>query len=242
MPLSRLVLWLAIVLLAAQWPAEALALSGEVTHLSGAVLARRADGQTRILTVRSTVDEGDILATADNSFARVRFPDGTDLVMRPNSQIRIDAYKYEEAAPERDNVIFSLIKGGLRTVTGLLAKRNPNKYRLATPTATVGIRGTLFGTQFCNDDCAGLQTPSGRPLENGLHVDVSDGAIIISTNAGSQEFRIGEFGYVANINVLPVHIPPEQGFRVQAPALALGQVVAAGAGIGRANDLECAVR
>jgi len=240
---SRIALLLAIVLaLMAQWPAQALALTGEITHLSGALLARRADGQTRILSIKSAVEEGDILATAENTYARIRFADGTDIVMRPSSQLRIDAYKYEASAPERDNVLFSLIKGGLRTVTGLLGRRNSAKYRLATPTATVGIRGTVFGTQYCNNDCAGIQTPSGRPLDNGLHVDVSDGTVIVTTNAGSLEFRVGEFGYVGGIDLLPVHIAPEQGFRVQAPGPVLGQVLAAGAGLGKANDLECAVR
>ena len=41
--------------------------AGEVTHISGAVVAKKADGQSRILSVKSNVEEGDVLATADNS-------------------------------------------------------------------------------------------------------------------------------------------------------------------------------
>ena len=49
--------------LALHLPSHALAGSaGEVTHLSGAVMAQKADGQSRILSVKSNVEEGDVLA------------------------------------------------------------------------------------------------------------------------------------------------------------------------------------
>src|SRR5262245_32346377 len=57
-----------VALLIAGLPEAALALTGEVTHLSGSVIARRPDGQSRILAVRSQVDEGDLLVTAENTF------------------------------------------------------------------------------------------------------------------------------------------------------------------------------
>jgi hypothetical protein len=40
--------------------------------------------------------------------------------------------------------ITSLIEGGFRTITGLIAKREPNNYRVNTPTATIGVRGTDY--------------------------------------------------------------------------------------------------
>lgn len=237
--------WLGVMLIcmaaSLPWSGPAFADAGQITHLSGALLVRRADGQTRFLSVRSEVREGDILATPDNSYARVRFTDGSDVVLRSNSQLRIDQFKYEEQAPERDSIALSLIKGGMRSITGLLARRNADRYKLATPTATVGIRGTVFGAQFCNNDCAGIQAPSGRALENGLHLDVSDGRIVVTTQAGSREFGIGEFGFVANLGALPVQVPPEQGFRVEAPRQTLSQSIGAGA-VGKTQDLECAVR
>ena len=41
----------------AEWPAVALVASGQITQLSGALLARRPDGNTRFLSARSVVDE-----------------------------------------------------------------------------------------------------------------------------------------------------------------------------------------
>lgn len=227
---------------ALELPAQALAASGQITQSSGALLARRPDGATRFLSARSFVDEGDTLATSDNSYARIRFNDGADVVMRPNSQLRIDKFSYQALAPERDGMVLSLIKGGLRSITGLLGKRNPDTFELNTATATVGIRGTVFGSQVCNNDCSGLNTPSGRPLENGLHVDVSDGRIVVTTAAGSREFGAGEFGYVAGLNVLPVAVPPDEGFRVQAGQPVLAQTLFTSGGVPGAPKSECEIR
>lgn len=228
----------AIVLLLAVPAQEALALTGEITHLSGAVIARRVDGQSRILSIKSEVNEGDLLLTAENSFVRVKFTDGTEIVLRPATQLKIDAYSYEERAPERDNVALSLIKGGLRAITGLLARRNPGKVVLAVPNATIGIRGTNFGALFCNNDCANVPTPTGAPPADGLHVDVADGRIVVTTQAGEREFAAGQFGYVQSNVVLPVQVPANQGTRVTLPPQALNPTIQGGT-VGRGGDLEC---
>ncbi len=221
-------------------PEPALALTGEITHVSGALIARRADGQSRILSVKSSVHEGDVLATADNAYARIRWGDGGEVIMRPNSQLRIDAYAYDEGRPQADNILLSLIKGGMRSVTGLLARRNPASFRLATPTATVGIRGTNFGALFCNNDCASIPTPAGGVPANGLHVDVSDGAIVVFNPAGSVEFRIGQFGFVASLADPPVLVPPGQAVRVFLPATVLNQLIQGGT-VGKQSELECSI-
>ncbi len=219
----------------------ALALSGQITHLSGAVIARRVDGTSRIISVKSEVHEGDVLVTADNAYARIKWADGAEIVVRPNSQLKIDAYKYEEGRPQEDNVAFSLLKGGLRAITGLLGRRNPANFRLATPTATVGIRGTNFGALFCNNDCANIPQPSGGAPANGLYVDVADGVIIVFNQAGALEFKLGEFGFVATPITPPVLLPPGEGVRITLPTAASNQSIQGGT-VGKAGDLECIVQ
>jgi len=237
-PAASLAVLLALVLLL---PEAAHALSGQVTHLSGAVVARRADGGSRVLSMRSAVNEGDIVLTADSSYARIKWTDGGETVLRPNTQLKIEAYKYEEGSPQGDNIVLSLLKGGLRSVTGLLGRRNPGAYKVATPNATIGIRGTHFGVLFCNSDCSGVTAPGGGPPPNGLHVDVADGVIVLTNAAGSLEFRVGEFGFVPSINTPPVQVPQSQGTRVTLPPQALNRLLQSGA-VGRASDLECAIR
>jgi hypothetical protein len=234
---ASVLVWLSAVLAAP----TAWALDGVVTHLSGAVVARRADGQARILSVRSEVREGDIVLTSDNTYARIKWGDGTDIVLRPNTQLKIDTARYTEGKPEEDGFAISLLKGGLRSVTGLLGKRSPAAFKLSTPTATVGIRGTHFGALFCNRDCQGIQTVAGEAPADGLHIDVSDGEIVVTTEAGAVDFRIGDFGYVQNLSTLPILVPPAQGTRITPPPMVLSLTIQ-GSSVGRAGDNECTVR
>lgn len=215
---------------------------GSVTHLSGTLMVRQADGTTRALSVSSAIHEGDVLTTQEDTYARVKFVDNAEVVMRPTLQIKIDNYHYEEAQPQRDNVLLSLVKGGLRKVTGLLGKRNHDRVSISTVTATIGIRGTHFGALFCQNDCAGIPVPAGRTVENGLHVDVADGAILLRNQGGVQVINAGQFGYVRDAVTAPVIVPPSQGIQVTMPP-AIARNAAAGRTVGTArNDDGCAVK
>ena len=217
---------------AAPAPAASAAASsgvGQVTHLSG-TLVGRLDGQTqpRILANRSSISPGETLATQGDTYARVKFNDGTEVVLRPNTQFKIESYSYDEKEPSKDSMIFGLIKGGLRSVSGLISKRNRDKISYTTATATVGIRGTHFGMLFCSADCAGVPTVSGQMPADGLHVDVASGQVVVSNQAGSQIINPGQFGYVPSSTAVPAIVPPQAGVRVTMPA-----VIASNNGTGR---------
>ena len=163
-PAAAVVAFVALVALPVAEQAQA-AGAGEVTHVSGALMARKADGQSRILSVKSEIAEGDVIATAENSYARVKFSDGTDVVMRPVTQLKVDSFKYQEQRPESDNVVFSLLKGGMRAVTGLLGKRNPSSFRVGTPSATIGIRGTTFNALVVPEEPSATPAPRSGARE-----------------------------------------------------------------------------
>lgn len=122
--------------------------AGRVTHLSGPLLVRKADGSTKVLAQNSMVEQGDTLISEKDTYARIKFIDNSEITLRPNSQFRIDSFSFDEAKPEKDSAIFNLIKGGLRAVTGVLGKRNNERFGLNTPTATIGIRGTIFIAEY----------------------------------------------------------------------------------------------
>src|SRR3989304_7704562 len=124
--------------------------AGYVSNLSGPLFAVKADGARRVLSTQSVVNAGDMLITEDKTYARVRFSDTSEVTLRPSTQFQIENYAFERAAPERDNSAFRLLKGAFRTVTGLIGKRgNLAAYKLSTATATIGIRGTVFGVTVC---------------------------------------------------------------------------------------------
>ena len=93
------------------------------------------------------------------------FFSGEDGSLTPATQVKVDAFSFNEAKPAEDNQVISLFNGGLRAITGLLGRRN--KEKVSYVTATIGIRGTNLGAQLDGD--------------GGLHVDVSDGAVMVRT-------------------------------------------------------------
>jgi hypothetical protein len=213
--------------------------AGTVTHLSGLLTAKSSSGGSRILALKSEVMQGDTLITAQDTYARVKFTDDGELVLRPGSQLVVASYAYDAIAPAHDNVVLNLLKGGLRAVTGLVGKRNHDAVTINTPTATIGIRGTHFGALFCQSDCGGVPTASGQTPANGLHVDVTAGAIVVRNPGGAQVFNAGQFGYVSNQNTPPVVVPPAQGVQVTMPVSISRNSVGSQQTIGAAKVNAC---
>lgn len=225
-----------LVLMLAELAAAAPA--GQVTHLSGILSAKKEDGAAKLLSVKSEVQEGDLLTTEADTYARIKFVDGGEVVLRPGTQLKITAYSFAENKPQTDNVFLSMLKGGLRAVTGLIGKRNRDAVSYSTATATIGIRGTHFGALFCANDCGNIPTVTGKPPENGLHLDVADGAILVRNSAGQQQFAAGQFGYVRDAVTPPIVVPPQQGIQVTMPP-SISQNSAAGRSVGKTKDTEC---
>jgi hypothetical protein len=220
--LSALCLFLCAGLAQAQAPAPSQVPAQDdrvatVTHLSGTFVAKRLDGSTRLLSLQSAVQQGDTLTTEAGTYARLKFIDGGEVVLRPNTQFQVSAYRYNLIKPEEDNALFNLVKGGMRAVTGLLGKRSKEKVQFQTTTATIGIRGTNLGMQLCNNDCNDIPTISGNPPENGLYVDVASGEVEVSNPAGTQRVQSGQFAYVASPRTAPQLVPPERGLQVTMP-------------------------
>lgn len=147
--LALLFVWMPV------WAGET---AGTVTHLSGPLLAKKQDGTVKILAQKSVVEQGDTLVSEKNTYAQIKFIDKSEITLRPNSQLKIDSFSYDEAKPDGDGAVFNLIKGGLRAVTGLLGKRNSERVNFNTPTATIGIRGTIFIAEYIPSEESSVAT------------------------------------------------------------------------------------
>ncbi|MES2258999.1 MAG: FecR family protein [Pseudomonadota bacterium] len=122
--------------------------AGTVVHLSGPMQAQKPDGVLKKLSLKSEVESGDTLLTEKNTYAMVRFIDDSELTLKPGAAVTVDQFAFERGKPDADSASFTLIRGGLRSVTGLLGKRSKDKFALKTPSATIGIRGTTFIVEY----------------------------------------------------------------------------------------------
>src|SRR3954463_6145479 len=96
----RLLRGLALAALA--WPLAAAA-QATVQFLSGTLHVQRADGTVRLLSEKSELKVGDVVTTERESYAQVKFTDGGQITLRPQTQVKLDAYNFSEAEPANDS-------------------------------------------------------------------------------------------------------------------------------------------
>lgn len=119
--------------------------AGKVIFVKGQLFAVDGGGKKKILKRRSSFDEGVTLITGPKSRAQVRFVDKALLSLKPNSSLKVSVYrKYDPEKNESDRAVLNLVKGGFRTLTGSIGKDNINAYKVETPAASIGIRGTNY--------------------------------------------------------------------------------------------------
>ncbi|TMH22710.1 MAG: FecR domain-containing protein [Betaproteobacteria bacterium] len=213
-----------------------------VQHLSGTLSVQRPDGSMGALAERSNVFVGDVISTERDSYAQLRFTDGGQVTLRPSTQVKIEAYAYDEGRPERDNFAMQLFKGGLRSLTGLIGKRTTNRsaYRMVTSTATIGIRGTDYSAIDIPAPPPGQSAPPNLPPP-GVYVTVADGQIALVSGGVEQLVGIGQVGFSSNINLPPRLVPPPPNLPQVAPPPTFGQTLKTSS-INAGSSMECVVQ
>ncbi|MHB8453780.1 MAG: FecR family protein [Acidiferrobacterales bacterium] len=209
--------FLLLALFALAAPVAHAAVVGKALVVSGQVVAQQPDGSTRALVADAVIERGDTIISAADSAAQLRFIDGALVTLHAATRFRIDDYYYADGSA-RDHSFFSLLKGGLRTLSGLIGKARHAAYRLDTPVATVGIRGTDYQLRLCHGDC-----PPGNP--DGLYLGVGYGAIAVVNRAGSFNLKSGQYGYLkdATSRLQYPSCPPEPLTGVACPDQRLSQ-------------------
>ncbi|HUW25300.1 MAG TPA: FecR family protein [Gallionella sp.] len=162
--------------------------AGRTDFVIGDVVAIAADGSRRSLNKGSEINAGDAINTAAGARAQVRFSDGGYISLQPNTQFRVDEFSYKNKAEEEEKGFFSLLKGGFRAITGAIGHFNRSSYRVTTPAATIGIRGTGYNAVLRDD---------------GLFVSVGEGAISLTNNTGLLVVTAGGAAFVADFNTAP---------------------------------------
>jgi hypothetical protein len=172
--------------LALPLPVQAAETSAGTVHAvsGGRFEAVQPDGRARNLAANGGVREGDVLRTSPDTWARVKFTDGSFVVLEPDSEFKVEQYQHSAQKPDESTGFFNLLKGGLRTLTGLIGKRRPDNYRMRAGTATIGIRGTDYSMKLCGGGrCATL-----NPVpEDGLYIRVEQGGSITVTSGTPPE-------------------------------------------------------
>ena len=172
----------------------------------GTAVAQRADGSVRSLAPGSVVRAGDVVSTQPNSSVRLKFTDGGELLVPSASQIRIDAYSFNTAAPQSDSLVMSLLVGGLRSITGLIGRRgNVDAYRMQAGSTTIGIAGTDYLARLCLEDCTKgvtqlpIVAPATAPNIAARVAQLVGQAVAIDKRGVQRALRIGSPIYATDV-------------------------------------------
>lgn len=141
---------------------------GRVAWVKGTLTATMVNKEVRNLQKMSVIYLQDILRTGANSQAQIAFSDGTMMTFYPNSQLNVQQYNFTPNKNKKSvgKYVMQLIEGGFRTITGLIAKRNPSDYQVNTPVATIGVRGTDYAVYIQNGEMF-VGYYSGQPCVTG---------------------------------------------------------------------------
>ncbi len=145
--------------------------AGTAASVRGYVTAMDAEGDIRQLARGDLVYSGDTLTTGDRSRVRVVYTDGSVTVLTANSVLVINEYVFNGQEDGTEVADFSFIQGGLEAISGVIGETNKEAFRLETPLATIGLRGTVYKVEILNDQ-------NGNRF---LNLSVLDGSVIYSS-------------------------------------------------------------
>jgi hypothetical protein len=192
MPLMRAyagAFWAALFAAAAMAPGAALSQVARVMSVQGTAMLERTGQSPRILGVGESLEQRDTINVGRASNALLEFRDRTRVTLRPNSIFRINRYSDNE----RPVMDVRLIRGGMRTSSGEIAKRDPGAVRYQTNTAVLGVRGTEFDARICEEDCTSDEhaKPVQAAADIAARVLETSGAVTAMTDRNPRDVGAG---------------------------------------------------
>ncbi len=172
--------------------------AGLVVTTAGAS-ASQPGAAARSLKRGSPFYSGDTLTNGAGQ-TQIRFTDGTIVLLRPQSVMRIDDYAYSLSSDDKGIKIgamkyaVSLLAGGFRTITGAIGKFNPSDYNVTTNVATIGVRGTDYSIAYNKQSkTCGL----AAALQQGTIAIKNAGGILVLGKSEKFQYACVESSFVA---------------------------------------------
>jgi len=172
-------------------------IAGRVIMARGEVHAISDNGESRKLKRRDSIFSHEVIKTGSASRIQIRFIDNALLALKENSELNIKAYVYNEVNEKDNQVLMELVTGGFRTLTGKIGKGNKEAYKVDTPVASIGIRGTLYDVQISVDKIyAGV-------WKGGIALNTEQGDFDLGMNANFDFAEISSSGDFTGLLVPP---------------------------------------
>ena len=182
-------------------PPEAI---GKVEKVVGSVTIIR-NGVSVTVSVGDAVYKTDVVQTGANSSVGIGFPDGTALQIVANSRMALNDYSYDPHGTS-NVALFSLVEGTFAFVAGKVA--HTGHMQIATPAATMGIRGTTGYVQ----EAASITANAGNVSYSFVVVDdyasTNHGQYDLIDQSGNVLATVSQTEYITFVTPQGVGLPP----------------------------------
>lgn len=134
--------------------AEGKPIVAEVTMVIGVARIVGAEGLARKVERSGQIRVGDKIETDAGGHVHLRFVDGGRLSIRPASRLTIENYQYGPSDSTLSAIKFRLDEGVVRSITGAWGEAARERFRLNTPVAAIGVKGTDFVVKSDSENTA----------------------------------------------------------------------------------------
>lgn len=205
----------ALVLLGTLTAASAHGAAGFIQFINGEGRVILVNGGERAAVKGFELNEGDTVVTANGATMQLRMTDDGLIAVRADTRLKIDTYRYSGREDGSERGILELVRGGFRTLTGVIGRTNKRNFLVRAPNATIGIRGTDHEIVHIPVPAPG-ETPLGVA---GTYNKVNVGETFMETPSGRLDLgpnQVGFAGLVAGVG--PVRLDTVPAFMRATPA------------------------
>ena len=147
-----------------------------VTDVIGTVRYRIGDSEARTVVKGQIIPFGARVATGDDSYAVLTFPDGQIVAMGPKSRLIIRVFVYIPTDIDKSRVVLNVTDGSVRMVMGAIGQHDPGLLQLQVGTKTTA------------------QTPN-LPRGGDLGLVMLGSAALVQVNQGKVALRVAGESY-----------------------------------------------
>jgi hypothetical protein len=183
---------------------------GKVSTQAGNAASIKRGAQVMPSRTNSAIRSNDVVSTQKGTSLQIAFVDRTNVRITENSRLVIDDFVYDPKRSDASKVGMRVSMGTVRYTSGQIAKVNPQRINIKTPSASIAVRGTDFHMTVdeagrslvilvpsCTDDNINI-------TDDNKLVNCQTGKITVQNAAGTVELdQPYSATYVANFDSLP---------------------------------------
>lgn len=117
---------------------------GEVSLVLGKAYLKSSNQPQQLIRAGTLIHVNDQVETEANGHVHIHFVDNAYVSVRPDSRLEIVQYDFDATKPEDSSIKLNLVEGVTRAISGKGAKAARERFRMNTPIAAIGVRGTDF--------------------------------------------------------------------------------------------------